>query len=119
MAELSLEQALGTGASQNPTTFVISKTGMAALLSAAGYTFTPKDSNSVDELLAAITCCGLAKLTPEVREADPTHKNIEFRYDPTINFSTTVLNGQTFNRHTVEVAFYKSIPTPTLNPSDY
>ncbi len=119
MAELTLEQALGTGTTQTPTTFVISKSGMAALLSAAGYTFTPKDVNSVDELFAAVTCCGLASLTPEVRDADPDNKNLEFRYDPTINFSTTVLNDSTYNRHVVEVAFYKKIPTPKLNPSDF
>ncbi len=119
MPELNLEQVFGTGTAQTATTLTISKSGLAALLSNSGYSFTPKDANSPDELIAGIICAGLATLTPEARSVDPTARNVEFSYDPTINFDTTTINGQTYNRHVVDVRFYKPVPTPKLNPSDY
>jgi len=119
MPELSIEAVFGTGTTQTATTFSISKTGLAALLSSAGYTFNPSATNTTDELIAAIVCAGLATLTPAAREADPATRNIEFLFDPTINFTTTTINNQTYNRHTVDVSFYKPIAIPKLNPSDY
>jgi hypothetical protein len=119
MPELAPEIVFGAGTTQSPTTFTLSKAGVSTLLANAGYTFTPKDVNSADELMAAIICCGLVSLTPAAREADPANRNIEFDYDPTLNFDTTNLGGITYNRHVVDVRFYKAIPTPKLNPSDY
>jgi len=119
MPELSLEAVFGTGTAQTLTTFTLSKSGLAALLSAQGYGFTPKDTNTPDELIAAIICAGLISLTPDARELDPLARNVEFDYDPAINFDATTLNGQVYNRHSVSVRFYKPIPTPKINPSDY
>lgn len=118
MAELTIVEGWGAGSRQTATEVIISKPGLAALLAEAGYTFTPRDNNSLDELIAAITCAGLVKLSPEARQIDSLNRNIEFRYDPAVNFDSPSIDGQTFNRHTVEVAFYKPIPTPKLNPSD-
>jgi hypothetical protein len=119
MPELSIEAIFGTGTAQTATTFTISKSGLAAILTAAGYSFNPKADNSADELMAALICAGLVNLSPANREVDPINRNVELSYDSTINFDTTTLNGQTYNRHTVSVNFYKPIATPKLNPSDF
>jgi len=118
MAELTIVDFFGAGSSQSATELRISKGGLAALLASSGYTFVAGDANSVDELIAAIACAGLIKLNPEARAIDSVNRNVEFRYDPTVNYDSPTIDGQTFNRHTVEVAFYKPIPTPKLNPDD-
>jgi|GEM_PF-6112459 len=118
MADRLLTDLFGTGTTQTATELRISKTGLASLLSAAGYNFTPTSDNTVDELVAAIACAGLTVLTSQEREVDPITRNVEFSYDPNINFDSPTLEGQTFNRHTIEVVFYKPIATPKLNPSD-
>jgi hypothetical protein len=119
MAEISLTDMFGNGSTQTATEVRISKPGLQALLTAAGYTFTPKESNSVDELLAAFICAGLVALNPDVRKVDPINRNVEFSYDPTLNFDSPTIDGQTYNRHTIEAIFYRPITTPKLNPSDF
>lgn len=118
MPERQITEVFGDGSTQSATEIRISKAGLAAVLSAGGYTFTPTADNSLDEIIAAITCAGLAQLTPEARETEPLIRNVEFRYDPATNFDSPSVDGQTFNRHTVEVSFYQPIPTPKLNPAD-
>ncbi len=118
MAELSVVDFFGAGTTQTATELRISKAGLSALLASGGYTFAASDANSVDELIAAIVCAGLIKLNPEARTIDSINRNVEFRYDPTVNFDSPTIDGQTFNRHTVEIGFYKPIPTPKLNPDD-
>ena len=118
MPEATIVEVWGNGSKQTTTEIIISKTGLAALLTEAGYSFAPSDSNTLDELIAALICAGLTKLSPAARSIDPINRNVEFRYDPTVNFDSPTVDGQTFNRHTVELAFYKPIPTPKLNPSD-
>lgn len=119
MAEKTLIEIFGAGTSQTATELRISKEGLSALLSANEYTFIAKADNSPDELIAAIVCAGLATMKVSDREADPINRNCEFTYDPAINYDSPNLNGQTYSRHTVSVAFYKPIPTPKLNPSDF
>jgi hypothetical protein len=119
MAEKAIPDVMGAGSSQTPTQFIISKPGLAAILAAAGFTFTPKDTNTLDELVTAVLCAGLAGMKPADREADPLNRNVEFRYDPAINFDTTVIDAKTYERHTIEAALYKHIPTPAINPSDF
>lgn len=119
MPEQSITDVFGAGSSQTATEFRISKPGLAAILTAAGYTFTAKADNTVDELVAAFICAGLAQMSPTARAIDPINRNIEFSYDPAIGFDSPTSDGQTFNRHTVDVAFYKPIATPKLNPSDF
>jgi len=119
MAELMLPDMFGDGATQTATELRISKAGLAAVLTAAGYTFNPRADNSLDELVAAFICAGLARVNAEARAADPVARNVEFNYDPTIGFDSPTIDGQTFNRHTVDVAFYKPITTPKLNPTDF
>ncbi|HEY9709941.1 MAG TPA: hypothetical protein V6D48_17175 [Oculatellaceae cyanobacterium] len=118
MPEREITEVLGAGSSQSATEIRISKAGLSAVLSTGGYTFAPADNNTLDEIMAALACAGLAVLTPEARELDPLLRNVEFRYDPATNFDTLSVDGQTYQRHTVEVSFYKSVPTPKLNPSD-
>jgi len=118
MAELTITDFFGAGSSQSATELRISKAGLSALLAGSGYTFVAGDANSLDELIAAIVCAGLIKLNPEARGIDSVNRNTEFRYDPTVNFDSPTIDGQTYNRHTVEVGFYKPIPTPKLNPDD-
>lgn len=119
MPEKTLSEAFGAGSSQSPTEIIISKTGLAALLTTNGKNFNPTASNSLDELIAAIVCAALITLSPEEREVDKIARNVEVRYDPTINFDSPTLDGQTYNRHVVELAFYKQIDTPALSPSDF
>jgi len=119
MPEQELTAMLGANSSQTATEIRINKAGLAALLTAAGYTFTPKADNTLDELVAALICAGLVALTPEARAVDPISRNIEITYDPAIGFDSPTVDGQTFHRHTVDVAFYKPITSPKLNPSDF
>lgn len=119
MAEQTLIDMFGDGSTQTATEFRISKAGLAARLTAAGYSFQAKPENSLDELIAAFICAGLATLTPDARAVDPINRNVEITYDPTIGFDSPTLEGQTYNRHTVDVAFYKPITAPKLNPSDF
>ena len=119
MPEKTLVEAFGVGSTQNATEILISKTGLAALLATNNYSYSPSANDSLDELIAAIICAGLISLSPTEREVDKLNRNVEFRYDPTINYDSPTLDGQTYNRHVVEVAFYKPIPTPTLSPSDF
>jgi len=119
MPELPITAMFGTGSSQTATELRISKSGLAAVLTAAGYSFTPKADNTLDELVAALVCAGLVVLTPEARTQDPTTRNIEFNFDPAIGFDSPTIDGQTFQRHTVDIAFYKPIVTPQINPTDY
>lgn len=119
MAEKTLTEVFGAGSSQTATEWRINKTDLAAILAAAGYSFTADANNSVDQLIAGIICAGLIALKASDREADPTNRNVEFRYDPAINYDSPTLNGQTYSRHTVEVAFYKPIPVPQISPADY
>jgi hypothetical protein len=63
MPDRVITELFGAGSSQTAAELRISKTGLAAVLSAAGYSFTPTDTNTLDELIAAITCAGLVKLT--------------------------------------------------------
>jgi hypothetical protein len=118
MPERTITEVFGAGTTQTATELRISKTGLASLLSAAGYQFNPTEANTLDELIAAITCACLAQLTPEAREAEPLTRNVEFNYDVDRGFDSPTIDGQTYNRHTVEVVFYKAIATPKLNPSD-
>lgn len=118
MARRTIIEVFGAGSTQTATELRISKAGLTDLLTAAGFTFVPTDANTLDELIAAIVCAGLAALTPASREAEPTLRNVEFRYDPAVNFDSPTIDGQSFNRHVVEAAFYKPIATPKLNPSD-
>jgi hypothetical protein len=119
MAEQTIVDMLGAGSTQTATEFRISKAGLSARLSAAGYTFDVKAENTLDELVAAFICAGIATLTPEKRAIDPINRNIEMTYDPTLGFDAPTIDSQTFNRFTVDVAFYKPIPAPKLNPSDF
>jgi hypothetical protein len=118
MPEKSLVEVFGAGSSQSATELIISKTGLASLL-APNYSFTPSANNSVDELITAIICSCLINLSPEERAKDPLSRNLQVSYDPTINFSTVNVNGQTFYQHVVELAFFKAIVTPKLNPGDF
>jgi hypothetical protein len=119
MAGLTLTEALGANSRQTATEVLISKQGLAALLSSSNFTFVPKEENSLEEIMVAITCASLVTMSPAEREKDIVNRRIEFRYDPTINFDSPTINGQSFNRHVVEQAFYKPIATPKLNPSDF
>lgn len=118
MPERNLTELFGANASQSPTELRIDKPGLAAILSSGGYQFTPSATNTVDELVAAILCAGLVVLTPEQREIDPVNRNVEITYDANINFDSPTIDGQTYNRHTIDTTFYKPIPTPKLNPSE-
>jgi hypothetical protein len=118
MPEKTLVEVFGAGSSQSATELIISKTGLASIL-APNYSFSPTANNSVDELLAAIVCSCLMNLSPEDRAEDPLTRNLQFSYDPTINFSVVNVNGQSFNQHIIELAFFKAITTPKLNPSDF
>jgi hypothetical protein len=117
MAEFTLVDVFGSQATQDVEKVILYKSDLAAILTAAGYTFVPAANNSVDSLMLAIVCAGLIKMTPASREADPVNKNVEFSYDPAINYDSPTLDGQSYSRHTVSVASYVPIPTPKLNPS--
>jgi hypothetical protein len=118
MPERTITEVFGANATQTATELRIDKAGLAAILAQAGFTFNPTNTNTLDELVAAIVCAGLARLTAAEREADPIARNVEFNYDPNLNFDSPTLDNQTYNRHTVEVVFYKPIATPKLNPSE-
>lgn len=102
MAEKTLVEVFGAGSSQNASEILISKSGLASLLSAAGFSFAPAANNSLDELIAALVCTGLTSLSPTEREVDKINRNVEFKYDPSINYDSPTIDGQTFNRHTVK-----------------
>jgi hypothetical protein len=119
MSELTFPEALGVGSSQTTTEFIISKAGLSTLLASKGYTYTPSDNDSVDKLFIVLALVGLATMNPEERAKDPVARNIEFRYDPAVNFDSPTIDGQSYNRFVIEQAIYKPITIPKINPADF
>jgi hypothetical protein len=119
MAELTLVEALGIGSTQTATEIIISKEGLATLLAAGGFTFTPKPANSVDEIFISFACSGLITMSPAKRAEDPVNRNIQFSYDPAFNFSSVTIDGQLYSQHLIEQAILKPIVVPKINPSDF
>lgn len=119
MAEIDFNTIFGADSTQTITEWRLNKSNIQAILQANNYEFTPEANNSVDQLMTVIVLLGLIHLTPSYREADTANRNLEFRFDPSVNFDSPTLNGQTFSRHTVEAAFYTLTSVPKINPNNY
>jgi hypothetical protein len=77
MAELSLQNVFGASATQSATTFTVTKAEMAALVTAAGFTYTPTANDGAEKLFSALLFAASANLNSTQRAIDLVGRNIE------------------------------------------
>lgn len=109
MAEPTLVELFGTGATQDATELVIQKTD----LQTAG--LTPSASNTAESLFVALFKLAMAKLTQASQDANPEQSiTIEESFDSIIS-----RNNQTFRQKSLSVNLQKLDTSTTIDPDDY
>lgn len=109
MAELTLQEVFGAGATQTPTSITILKADLAA----TGY--TPSASNTAESSLIAINLTAANVLTPANRTA-----NIDQNLAIERGYNQTVYRGtQEFAQSSLTITAQKAAPAAPLDPDDY
>ena len=110
MAELTLQQIFGNGATQTASTLTISKADMATT------GLTANANNKAESLLVAILLLAKQQLTSDnlQNNADQSISVEESQYP-----SLTIKNNQTYRQTTLSVNLQKLDTTTTINPDDY
>lgn len=108
MAEPTLQQVFGTGASQTASTITISKADLTQLF--------PSATNRAEELLVALLLKAGTYLTDANRQLDPANVNVSI-VAGTPTFITS--NQLTFRRDSLNVLLYKLDAGSSITPADY
>lgn len=112
MAELSLTDVFGSGATQTATTITISKADLAGL--------TPSTNNSADSLSVALLNRFTTLYTPTIRS---TNKDVslvaELSPIPSIEGDFAATPNLAYEVSNYQIGVYKLYPSSTPNPNDY
>lgn len=112
MAEPTLIQVFGAGATQTATTLSIAKAG----LSAVG--LTASATNTAESLFVALLLLAKNSLTPTAQETNPDQSITVAQAD--FNFQTLIeRNNQTYRQSTYSVNLQKLDTGNTIDPDDY
>lgn len=115
MAELSLTQVFGAGATQTSTTITISKADLTGL--------TPNASNRADSLAVGIIARLVEVYTPAARAADEDISIVALPQVPQIATTREVVNGllveTSFLNKPVLVNLYNPFAVSPASPDDY
>lgn len=108
MAEYTLEQIFGTGATQNISTITIQKSAFPSL--------TPTAANTAESLLVSLMILWLTNLTEANRVTDEANRQISFT-----DAGVDVVAGQTadYFRRSYALSLYKLFVVATLDPDEY
>lgn len=112
MAEPSLQQIFGAGATQTATTLSIAKTDLAAV------SLTASATNTAESLLVALLLLAKASLTPATLETNLDQSVSVAESD--FNFQTLVTrNNQTYRQSTYSINLQKLDQGNIIDPDDY
>jgi hypothetical protein len=117
MAELTLQNVFGNSAVQTATTFTITKSEIAALAVAAGFTYTPSATDGAEKLFTALLMAASQNLNSTNRAADYTTRNVEISapsYPSIISQNST-----NWQRDSWTVNLYKAFNYANLSANDY
>jgi len=117
MAELSLQNVFGASATQNATTLTLNKAELAALVTAAGFTYTPTANDGVEKLFSALVFAASLNLNTTQRAVDTATRNIEINAPsaPAIIATTTGI----FQRDSWTFNLFKPYTYAPLSSNDY
>lgn len=110
MAEPTLQDVFGTGATQNSTSITIQKSDLAA----AG--LTAAATNTAESILVAVLKLATDKLTEVARSQDLATRHV------TVNYNGQDLidqGGSYYRRDAYSILLYKTTALQTINPNDY
>lgn len=108
MAEPTLTEVFGAGATQTATTLTITKANLTSLIASA--------NNRAEELLVAILLNAAINLTDAQRQADVTNRNVTIAAGLP-SFVTS--NQLQFRRDILNVLLYKADSGSNIVPGDY
>ncbi|MBE9011032.1 hypothetical protein IQ250_12525 [Pseudanabaenaceae cyanobacterium LEGE 13415] len=110
MAEPTLQEIFGTGATQDANTLTIQKSALAAkgLNSSA--------NNTAESLLTAIMLQAAENLTENARSSDTLNRSMTITYSGQDLLDS---GGVTFRRDTFITTLYKQTQLASINPNDY
>ena len=112
MAEPTLTQIFGAGATQTATTLSIAKADLAAV------GLTTNATNTAESLFVALLLMAKNNLTPAAQETNPDQSITVAQAD--FNFQTLVeRNNQTYRQSTYSVNLQKLDTGNTIDPDDY
>lgn len=112
MAEPSLTQVFGAGATQTATTLSIAKADLAAV------GLTASATNTAESLFVALLLLAKSSLTPTAQETNGDQSITVAQAD--FNFQTLVeRNNQTYRQSTYSVNLQKLDTGNTIDPDDY
>lgn len=111
MAEPTLSEVFGSGASQDLNNLTISKTDL------VGKGLTAAASNRAEALLVAVILKSADVLTETARASDLVNRNVTVAY-----IGQDLIDqggGNIFRRDTFTVSLYKTTTFATVDPDDY
>ncbi|MBE9191397.1 hypothetical protein IQ230_13785 [Gloeocapsopsis crepidinum LEGE 06123] len=109
MAEPTLQQVFGAGATQDATTLTIAKADLAAV------GLTASATNTAESLIVGILLLAKNTLTAAALDSNPDQSiSIEDSFD-----SLVTRNNQTFRQKTYSVNLQKLDTASTIDPDDY
>lgn len=112
MAEPTLTQIFGAGATQTATTLSIAKADLAAV------NLTASATNTAESLFVALLLMAKNNLTPAAQETNPDQSITVAQAD--FNFQTLIeRNNQTYRQSTYSVNLQKLDTGNTIDPDDY
>jgi hypothetical protein len=117
MAELTLQNVFGNSAVQTATTVTFTKSELAALAAAAGFTYTPSATDGAEKLFSAILMAASQNLNSTNRAADYTTRNVEISA-PSYP-SIVSQNSTNWQRDSWTVNLYKAFNYANLSANDY
>lgn len=108
MAEFTLQQVFGAGATQTATTLTITKADLPGLTALVG--------NTAESLLVGMVIIWLTNLTETARITDEVNRQIAVT-DAGTDITAGIAND--FMRRSYAISLYSLFTVPTLDPDDY
>jgi hypothetical protein len=110
MAEPTLEQVFGAGATQDANTLTIPKSWLATKgLTAAA-------ANTAESMLVALVMAAADNLTETARATDTVNRHVTVLYS---GQDLIEVSGVNYRRDAFSLLLYKQQPLATLDPDDY
>jgi hypothetical protein len=110
MAEPTLQQVFGAGATQTADTLTIPKSWLVSK------GLTASANNTAESMLAALLMAASDNLTETARATDTVNRHLTILYS---GQDLIEVSGVNYRRDAFSVLLYKQQPLATLDPDDY